>query len=92
MVKGAGDMNAIKDIAEELVDLWYTNDVGDGNRVQRAERRKLAERIAEALQEERERCAKIAEQSAYVAGVDLSSGYTMACGVIADKIRAEGGA
>jgi hypothetical protein len=39
-----------------------------------------------------ERAAKIAEQSAYVVGVDLSSGYTMACGVIADKIRAEGGA
>jgi hypothetical protein len=52
----------------------------------------IVDAIAEALQEERERCAKIAEQSAYVAGVDLSSGYTMACGVIADKIRAEGGA
>jgi hypothetical protein len=53
-------MNTIKDIAEEMVDLWYTNDVGDGNRVQRAERRKLAERIAEALQEQREKDAKIA--------------------------------
>jgi hypothetical protein len=48
--------------------------------------------VEKAILAERERCARIAEQSAYVAGVDLSSGYTMACGVIADKIRAEGGA
>jgi hypothetical protein len=55
-------METIENIAEELVDLWSMNDLKDGNRVQRGERRKLAERIAEALQEERERCAKIAEE------------------------------
>jgi acyl-CoA reductase-like NAD-dependent aldehyde dehydrogenase len=73
-------METIENIAEEMVDLWYTNDVGDGNRVQRAERRKLAERIAEALQEERERCARIAEEYGRTVGDS-----------VARKIR-EGGA
>jgi hypothetical protein len=81
-------METIENIAEELVDLWYTNDVGDNNRVQRGERRKLAERIAEALQEERERCAKIAEDKA---SDDGNTQWNVACDHIAQAIR-EGGA
>jgi acetolactate synthase small subunit len=81
MVKGGrGNMETIENIAEELVDLWSMNDLKDGNRVQRGERRKLAERIAEALQEERERCAKIADEYGRTVGDS-----------VARKIR-EGGA
>jgi hypothetical protein len=84
-------MNTIKDIAEELVDLWYTNDVGDGNRVQRGERRKLAERIAEALQAERERCARIVDGYTGRLELPLAAAPQKFAREIAKRIR-EGGA
>jgi hypothetical protein len=84
-------METIKEIAEELVDLWSMNDLKDGNRVQRGERRKLAERIAEALQEERERCARIAEGYTRKIELSLAIASQKVAREIVERIR-EGGA
>jgi hypothetical protein len=91
MVKGAGNMETIENIAEELVDLWSMNDLKDGNRVQRGERRKLAERIAEALQAERERCARIVDGYTGKLELPLAAAPQKFAREIAKRIR-EGGA